>query len=77
MNRIKTILMYSVLVSLYNTLILSYLNYSILAWGGCSSSNLNMRLLLQNWGGGRALRMINLVDFCAHSDPLFFINIGL
>ena len=68
MNIIKHFLPYSLLVSLFNTLLLSYLNCCILAWGGCSSGNLNTLLLLQK----RALRMINFVDFCAHTDTLFY-----
>ena len=63
-NRIKICFPSSVLISLYNTLILSYLNYGILAWGNCSTSNLHKLLILQK----RALRIINFVDFYAHAD---------
>ena len=66
-NRIKHFFPSSVLISLYNTLILSYLNYGILAWGNCSISNLHKLLILQKW----ALRMINSVDFYTNADRLF------
>ena len=66
-NRIKYFIPSAILTSLYNTLILSYLSNGILAWGACSSSNLNRLLLLQK----RALRIINFTDFDAHTDPLF------
>ena len=66
-NRIKHFFPGPVLDSLYNTLVVSYINYGILAWGGSSSKNLNRLLLLQK----RALRIINISDFNAHTDPLF------
>ena len=45
-----------------------YLNYGLLAWGNCTSSNINRLLRLQK----RALRIINSTEFNAHTDPLFF-----
>ena len=44
-NRIKHFFPGPVLDSLYNTLVVSYINYGILAWGGSSSKNLNILLL--------------------------------
>ena len=66
-NRIKNFFPGPVLDSLYNTLVVSYINYGILAWGGSSSKTLNRLLLLQKL----ALRIINFSDFNAHTDPLF------
>ena len=47
---------------------ISYLNYGILAWGNCTSININRLFRLQKW----ALRIINFTDYIAHTDPLFF-----
>ena len=66
-NKIKHFIPPVVLASLYNTLILTYLSYGILAWGACSLSNLNRLFLLPK----RAIRIINFTDFNAHTDPLF------
>ena len=66
-NRTKHFFPELVLLFLYNTLIGSYLNYGILAWGASSAANLNRLLLLQK----RALRIINFKEFNAHTDPLF------
>lgn len=66
-NKIKFLVPAKVLDSLYNTLIGSYLNYGILAWGGSSINKLNRILLLQK----RALRAINFADFRSHTSPYF------
>ena len=66
-NRMKHFFPGPVLDSLYNTLVVSYINYGILAWGGSSSKNFNRLLLLQK----RTLRIINFSEFNAHTDPLF------
>ena len=67
-NRIKHFVPPQILFSLYDTLVMSYLNYGLLAWGNCTSSNINRLLRLQK----RALRIINSTEFNAHTDPLFF-----
>ena len=66
-NRTKHFFPEVVLLSLYNTVIGSYLNYGILAWGASSATNLNRLLLLQK----QALCIINFTEFNAHTDPLF------
>ena len=66
-NKLKIFLPKNTLLSLYNTLILSYINYGILAWGNCSQESMNRLLLLQK----RALRIINHSPYLAHIDPLF------
>ena len=66
-NRIKCFFPSSVLASLYNTLVVSYINYGILVWGNCSACYLNRLFLLQK----RAIRTINVMDFYAHTDPLY------
>lgn len=66
-NKIKHFVPASVLDSLYNTMIVSYLNYGILAWGCSSNNKLNRILLLQK----RALRMINSANCYSHANPFF------
>ena len=45
--RIKNLLPRRTLLSLYNTLILPYINYCNIAWGNCSKTKLDNVLLLQ------------------------------
>ena len=66
-NRLKFDLPQSVLFTLYSTLVLSYINYGILAWGNASVTFINRLLVLQK----KALRIIHFVGFRTHSDPLF------
>ena len=56
-----------ILLTLYNSLVLPYLNYSILTWGG-SMSQCNKLLTLQK----RAVRIISNAGFHEHTAPLFF-----
>ena len=66
--RLKHILPQRVLLTLYNSLILPYLNYCPLVWAGCSSDHkLNKILTIQK----KAVRIINKSSFKAHSSPLF------
>ena len=53
--------------NIYSALILPWISYGILAWGKSSAYLLNRITILQK----RALRIINCVDFRAHSNPLF------
>ena len=54
LNRLKFFLPKRILLTLYNTLVLSYLNYAILTWG-TSTSQCNKLLLLQK----EAVRIIS------------------
>ena len=67
-NKLKYVCPSTILYNIYNALILPYISYGILAWGNTSTCLLNRILVLQK----KALRIIDRVDFRAHSDPLFF-----
>ena len=69
-NRLKLYLPQHILFSVYTTLISSYINYGILAWGNAAQTILNRLFLLQK----KALRIITKSSFIAHTDPLFFHN---
>ena len=66
MNRLKFFLPKRTLLTLYNTLVLSYLNYAILTWG-TSTSQCNKLLLLQK----KAVRIISNTGYLTHTNPLF------
>ena len=66
MNRLKFFLSKTTLLTLYNSLILPYLNYAILAWGN-STSQCNKLLLLQK----RAVRILSRTSYRSHTNPLF------
>ena len=69
-NKLKTCFPTDILLSLYSTLILPYLNYGILAWGNSSRLQLDKILLLQK----RAMRTICHKHRLAHSNLLFHSN---
>lgn len=69
-NKLKTCFPTDILLSLYSTLILPYLNYGILAWGNSSRLQLDKLLLLQK----RAMRTICHKHRLAHSNLLFHSN---
>ena len=63
LSRVKRYLPKRILKTLYNSLILPHLQYSILAWG----SKNNRLVKLQK----RAIRIITNSKYNAHTDPLF------
>ena len=63
--RPKTIYPQSVLQTLYNTLILSYFNYCILAWGATISEGNPLHVLQK-----KALRLISNSNYIAHTEPI-------
>ena len=65
MKRLKWFILSKFLVILYNSLVLQYLNYSLLNWGS-SSVNFDKILLLQK----RAVRIISNADYHAHTANL-------
>ena len=69
-NKLKLYLLSSILVMLYSSLILPYLNYGILVWGNTHQSLLDKLLLLQK----KSLRIIFNLHTRAHTDDLFFNN---
>ena len=67
LNKVKNFLPESALLSLYNTLILSHINYGITAWRSAGVSAKNRLHILQK----RALRAVSHREFRSHSNPLF------
>ena len=63
--RLKTIYPQLVLQTLYNTLILPYFNYCILAWGAIISEGNPLHLLQK-----KALRLISNSNYIAHTEPI-------
>ena len=63
LNRLKHILPTFIKLMIYNSLILSRINYGILAWG----YNNERIFKLQK----KAVRLITLAKFNAHSEPIF------
>ena len=65
--KLKEFLSEKSLLILYNSLILSHINYCNIVWGNCSTTNINSLLLLQK----RAIRNITNSSYLAHTEPLF------
>ena len=70
LNKLKHEFPSKILLSLYSTLILPYLNYGVLAWGNGTKTQLDRILLIQK----RAIRNINNTGFLSHTSQLFFNN---
>ena len=66
-NRLKSFLPPSSLLTLYSSLILPYFNYGILTWGNTHQTLLDKLLVQQK----RALRVICNTSSRTHTDPLF------
>jgi hypothetical protein len=64
LSRVKHLLPQIILKTIYNSLILPYLNYCLLCWGPINTSRL---LLLQK----KAIRCITCANYNAHCDPIF------
>ena len=67
MNRLKFCIPSNILLTLYNSFLLPYLNYSIITWGGGSTAYCNILLIIQK----RAVRIISNVGHRDHTAPLF------
>ena len=65
--KVKNFLPETALLSLYNTLVLSHINYGITAWSSAGISAKTRLHILQK----RALRAISHSEFRSHSNPLF------
>ena len=63
LNRLKYILPTDIKIMIYNSLILSHINYGILMWGYHSDRLYKLQK--------RAMRIITLAPYNAHSEPLF------
>ena len=68
LNKVKVLLETPVLLTLYYTLIMPYLNYCSIVWGNTYTSNLSSLYLLQK----RALRIVTKVGYYEHTKPLFY-----
>ena len=67
LNKLKCYIPKRVLHSLYCTLILPYVNYSIIVWGNTYHSYMDKIFKLQKW----AVRTISNSHYRSHSAPLF------
>ena len=63
LNKLKHHIPLNILLTIYNTLILPHINYGILSWGFKSDRNLKLQK--------KAVRIITLSKFNAHSEPIF------
>ena len=70
MNKLKYYIPYRILHTLYCTLVLPYLNYSIIIWGDTCKSYLDKLIKLQKW----SIRTVSNSHFRAHTAPLFVNN---
>ena len=68
LKRLRTHFPEHILMMLYNTLILPYISYCNVAWGGAYPSYIQKLFLLQK----RAVRIITGSAFNAHTAPIFF-----
>ena len=65
MYRLKHIYPQSVLLLLYNTLVVSHFNYCLLIWGSKITNGHSLHKLQK-----KALRIINNCDYVAHTEPI-------
>ena len=64
-HRLKSVYPLSVLLTLYNTLVLPHFNYCILSWGSVVKENHHLYLLQK-----KAVRIITQSNYIAHTKPL-------
>ena len=62
---LKSVYPLSVLLTLYNTLVLLYFYYGILTWGSIIKEDHHLHKLQKN-----AVRIITQSDYIAHTEPL-------
>ena len=67
LSKIRHFVPFHTLVSIYNSLVVPYLRYGLIAWGQTGKTQLNKLLILQK----RALRFMCFADRCDHAFPLF------
>ena len=68
--KLRSVFPQEVLFILYSTLILSYLNYGVLAWGNSLKTQMGKLFIVQK----RAIRNICNVNYRAHTNFLFYDN---
>ena len=63
--RLRNVYPESVLVTIYNTLVLPHFHYCLLLWGSVVKENHSLHLLQK-----KALRIITKSDYLAHTEPI-------
>ena len=63
--RLKNVYLESILVTIYNTLVLPHFHYCLLLWGSVVKENHPLHLLQK-----KALRIITNSDYLAHTEPI-------
>ena len=63
--RLRNVYPESVLVTIYNTLVLPHFHYCLLLWGSVVKENHSLHLLQK-----KALRIITNSDYLAHTEPI-------
>ena len=69
LHRLKSVYPLSVLLTLYNTLLLPYFNYGRLTWGSIVKEDHHLHKIQK-----KAVRIITQSDYIAHSEPLYKQN---
>ena len=69
-NKLKHFFPTRILLMLYSTLVLPYINNGILAWGNANKSDLNRLFLIQK----KAIRIVTNSGFRSHTNALFLEN---
>ena len=67
LSRLKNTVPPNILKTLYHSIILPHLSYGVVAWGGTCKKELNRMSVLQR----KAIRLIHLSKYNAHTGPLF------
>jgi len=67
LNKLKYRLPQSILLNIYNTLILPYLQYCAIVWANCNHSKLKSLVIIQQ----RAVRNICKLEYLTHTAPYF------
>ena len=71
--RLRHLVPFNTLLSIYRSLILPYLSYGLASWGQAAKSHLQKLLVLQK----RALRLMYFCELRAHAVPLFISSKSL
>ena len=69
MYKVKHLLDTTALLTLYNSLVLPYLNYCVEVWGNTYPTNLARIIKLQK----RAVRIIGNLEYTGHTNPVFIV----
>lgn len=67
LSRLKYLLPQSIMLTLYNSLILPCITYGVVAWGNTNSGQIKRMSLLQK----RAVRIVSNAKYNSHTSPIF------